>query len=102
VVDPGRFQRVPLRTTRLTLAVELVDAETTSRIGAGPTVRIVGWPAEGVRNKSNYRLFFDVPNETVTLAVAGGLEYEDVRVEGVNLSALEPREPSLTVPLTPR
>lgn len=72
-------------TTRLSLAVRLVDAFTDGRPVGSQRVSIEGVDAEPVRNPSGYHVFRDLAADTVTLVVDGGPRYDDARVEDVEV-----------------
>lgn len=81
-----RWQRVDGLTRDLALAVELTDGVTGGRPVGEPSVRVEASDAEPYRNRSGYYLFFDLPEETVTVLVDGGDRYRDATIS-VDLGA---------------
>lgn len=69
------FVKAGNRTTKLTLAVRLVDAFTGSRPGAGVEVSAAGVDTTPVENPSGYHLFLDLPDDPITVVVDGGNRY---------------------------
>jgi hypothetical protein len=61
----------------LMLAVRVTDGVTNGQPVHDPEVRVRGVDEQPVRNLSGYYLFFDLPEEEVTVTVAGGDRYHD-------------------------
>lgn len=61
----------------LALAVRVTDAVTGGQPVGNPEVRIQGVDERPARNLSGYYLFFDLPEEEVTVTVDAGDEYHD-------------------------
>ena len=73
-------QRVGELTTRLSFAVELVDAYTEGRPLGSPTVGLAAQRVVAVENPSGYYLFPDLTTDPVDVVVDGGDRYFDERV----------------------
>ena len=73
-------QRVGELTTRLSFAVELVDAYTEGRPLGSPTVGLAAQRVVAVENPSGYYLFLDLTTDPVDVVVDGGDRYFDERV----------------------
>ena len=93
-------------TTRLSLAVKLVDAFTGGRPAGTPRVSLADVDADPIEKPSGYRVFLDLDAGPVTVDVDGGEPYLDARredVDAVDLSDpdtdLDPSDPD-TLPVT--
>lgn len=103
--ERDRYVKTGERTSRLSLAVHLVDAFTGRQPAYDPPVRIEGVDATPVKNLSGYHVFLDLEPSTVTVVVEGGERYLDTRREGIHLpdhsdpnATIDPSDPE-TVPL---
>lgn len=74
---PEGWRQVDSFTRDLSLAVQLTDGVVGGRPVGNPTVRVQGVDEEPFRNRSGYFLFFDLPEEEVTVTVDGGDSYFD-------------------------
>lgn len=81
--------------SRLSLAVRLVDGFTGRTPRGAQRVAVEERAAEPVVNPSGYHVFLDLDPGTVTVAVDGGREYLDERSTGVE--AIDLSDPGTTV-----
>lgn len=81
----GRYVEAGERTTRVSLAIKLVDAVTGKRPVGSPTVRVGNSDADPVVTPSGYRVFLDLDPGTVSVTVDGGTRYLDTRRDSVSV-----------------
>lgn len=96
--DRVDFVKVGATTTRLTLAVELVDTFTGEQPGDGLPVSAADVDAIPVTNPSGFHLFLDLPNDPLTIVVDGGDRYLDLE-ETIDPAEHDP--PAVRLDLTP-
>jgi hypothetical protein len=87
-------------TTKLSLAVYLIDDYTGRGIGGNLDVSIKGRSAIPIRNPSGYYLFFDLPAGSHTVQVKGGEHYFD-QEEMVRPADLDELNPVVNIDLKP-
>lgn len=76
--DRVDFVKVGTTTTRLTLAVELIDTFTGKQPGEELPVSAADVDTMPVTNLSGFHLFLDLPNDPLTIVVDGGDRYLDL------------------------
>lgn len=87
--------------TKLSLAVYLIDSYTGRRISGDAEVSLKGLNIKPVRNPSGYYLFLNIPEGVYTLQVTGGEYYFDEEKDEVRLSDLDRKDPVILITLTP-
>lgn len=103
--DPSEVVEFGRQTSRLSLAVRLVDRFTARTPRSPPRVRLEGRDATPVENPSGYYVFLDLEAGMETLLVEGATNYIDSRVTGVEVidlgdpgTTVDPSDPD-TLPL---
>ena len=94
-IDLGKMGE---QTTRLTIAVRVVDSFTGEVPTTDLTVTVDEFDVLPVRNPSGYHCFLDLPDDSLTISVAGGDRYLDV-TETVDPAAHVP--PATTIEIHP-
>lgn len=94
-IDLGRMGE---QTTRLTVAVRVVDSFTGKVPSTDLTVTVGEFDVLPVRNPSGYYCFLDLPDNPITVTVNGGERYLDV-TETVDPAAHDP--PAVDIEVTP-
>ncbi|KAA9396521.1 carboxypeptidase regulatory-like domain-containing protein [Haloarcula sp. CBA1130] len=93
--DPFEVAEFGRQTSRLSLAVRLVDRFTARTPQNPPRVRLEGRDDTPVETPSGYYVFLDLEAGTETLLVEGATDYVDSRVTGVEVIDLG--DPDTTV-----
>ena len=74
-----RFQRVSLPSTRVSLVITLINAETNARIEKGPSVRIEWKSDKPQRKPGGFWVVTDLTGNSATVVVDGGTRYGNER-----------------------
>lgn len=98
--DRVDFLKVGTTTTRLTLAVELIDTFTGEQPEEELSVSAADVDTVPARNPSGFHLFLDLPNDPLPIVVDGGDGYFDLK-ETIDPTELDPPAAQLNVTPSP-
>ncbi|TFG47407.1 MAG: hypothetical protein E4H40_06490, partial [Candidatus Brocadiia bacterium] len=88
-------------TTKLSMAINLIDDYTSSGVVNNLDVLIKGHSVKPIRNPSGYYLFLDVPDDKYTVEIKGGEYYFDEDKEAVRPDNLDELNPLIDITLKP-
>ena len=88
-------------TTKLSMAINLIDDYTSSGVVNNLDVLIKGHNVKPIKNPSGYYLFLDLPDDKYNIEIKGGEYYFDEEKEAVRPHNLDELNPVIDITLKP-